>query len=166
MALGIARILTVLSILQLVLQGNEKPDLITRINLRRYEACQEQQQQWMTHLQQQMEQKRQEPRGLHEAVLLAVRQHCGFGLAAEALLTLLGLLWLRRKKRADAARGSQRESSVSAEQNPGQREGRALQHRAQANAASSPFFGSAFQKREATAGTFPVFSEGFPRATS
>lgn len=149
MALGIARILTVLSILQYTLRVNDRPDLSTQALLRQREAELTEQRQQMMWLQQQveqeqerleqerLEQERQEPRGLPQVLLLALWQHCDLCYATEALLTLLGLLRLLRKWRAAAGSGSQQRSFGTAEQTRGQRGGTARQGRAQADAASS-----------------------------
>jgi len=68
-------------------------------------------------LQQEMEQRSQEPHGLaHQGVLLAACQHWGFWVTAETLLLLFGLYWLPRHKGANPDSDNQQQCSSGAEE--------------------------------------------------
>ncbi|XP_074736942.1 uncharacterized protein LOC141948426 [Strix uralensis] len=114
MAVGITRVLTLLSVLQYALRVGDQSDTATQELLQQRE---EQQRQEMTWLMEQMEHRSQELCVLiPEGVIPAVCQHWWFWASAETLLLLLELYWLCRRRSADGDSGSQRGSSNGAEE--------------------------------------------------
>lgn len=114
MAFGIARVLTVLCILQYQLRVGDPTDATTQDLLQQYA---EQQRQQMAQLWEEAELRGQEPPGLaQESVLFAVLHQWWFWVSADILLMLFGLYWLPRQRSNDSESDSQDGSSSSAEE--------------------------------------------------